>query len=230
MARMKLAVFVSQLAGKLGPVVAASGHYGQYLRAKVVPHNPSSVLQQAHRARITNYSQAWRNLTDAQRTAWAAFGLQVNRRNTFGEAFKYTGFNIFMRCNINRAIMGKTQLSNPPLLVYAQELISLVAGTFNANNLTLQFAPTPLGTKDHLFIWSTPSQSAGKNFLSSEYRYLTQYPEATTEPDIVDTWTSYWNVDAPTVGERIGFVLYTVHEDSGLPNMEHEVTQIVTAV
>lgn len=90
---------LTDMSGKLGGLVAAKARGGiQYLRALVVPRNPSSYLQLAVRAAISSASAYWRTaMNEAEQEAWwdIAEGSQ-------------TGQSLFVRVNQPRFYVNNT--------------------------------------------------------------------------------------------------------------------------
>lgn len=63
------------------------GRHDLQIRAQVIPANPRSAPQQAHRARLAQAVEAWHALSETDRDAW--------RR--LAERKRATGFNLFIR-------------------------------------------------------------------------------------------------------------------------------------
>lgn len=62
-----------------------------YVRSRVVPHNPNSTDQQAIRSLITDASQAWSNEDSPIDSAYKA------AYSTFAEGKRFSGFNKYIK-------------------------------------------------------------------------------------------------------------------------------------
>lgn len=99
MALVKFGQGIAGLAGKQGGTVFAHNRYGSYSRNWKKPTNPRTGRQTAARARLTSSSQGWRDLTDAQRTAWNEYAAATPLSNKIGEPIFLSGQAMYTRTN-----------------------------------------------------------------------------------------------------------------------------------
>lgn len=89
---------LGDLAGKLAGVVFARNRYGGYARQYVVPVNPNTQAQAVARANFGSASQAFHQLTDAQKALWQTFALnKFNPRNNVNNG-QFSAQNAFVSC------------------------------------------------------------------------------------------------------------------------------------
>jgi hypothetical protein len=180
--KMKFGALVVAGSGKVGGHVASRNRAGAYLRTKVTPVNPSTSSQLTVRQRLTNFSQAWRGLTEAQRAAWNAAVGSYARTDVFGDLKNPTGFNLYQRLNNNLNAVGQAALTLPPIV---DEVLTVnftgLAGAAGASTLALTLSgAVPAGTSMKVF--ATPGVSPGVSFVKSEYRLIAVEAAATASP------------------------------------------------
>ncbi len=100
MALVKFGGGVIQMSGSIAGNTFARNRYGNYVRARTKPVNPTSPLQQQVRAAAGDAVGRWSSiLTAAQRTAWNLYADSVIMKNRLGESVNLSGFNMYVRSN-----------------------------------------------------------------------------------------------------------------------------------
>lgn len=109
MALIKTSALVSDISGKIGGNVFARNSGGSYVRSFTKPVNPNTPAQQAQKNRLAYVSNAWRELTDAQRQAWTDAAKLSYRQvvNRMGETVSLTGFGYYMKANMLLQTIGQ---------------------------------------------------------------------------------------------------------------------------
>jgi hypothetical protein len=105
---------ISEGRNKLGDSVFSRNPSGNYIRARVKPTNPQTVLQQAWRANFSMLSKRWRTLTADQIAGWNLTATQVTKHDTLGQAYHPTGIDLFISCNLNIIACSQPPISDPP--------------------------------------------------------------------------------------------------------------------
>ena len=101
MASIKLAPIISDIAGTVGGGVFSKNANGAYLRTKGLRNNQNTAAQREKRLNLTNFAQQWRNLTQAERDSWTQASPQFTYQNRVGDTKQYTGFQLFVKTNMN---------------------------------------------------------------------------------------------------------------------------------
>lgn len=172
MAKAKFGMIVTDMRNKLGGHVFTKNRAGAVVRTKVTPSNPQTVDQSSVRNRFTGLSQAWRNLTQAQRDAWNAAVASYQRTDIFGDLRSPSGINLFQRLNNVLLSVAESVIDTPPLPsavenVYAVSMTAAVAAP--AMSIILNEA-VPADTAVKLF--ATAPLSAGRSFVKSQFRLI----------------------------------------------------------
>lgn len=173
MAKIKLSALVSEMRGKLNGSVFSKNRGGAYLRTKVTPVNPATLAQGLVRATLTNLSQAWRGLTQAQRDAWNNAVSNFTGTDIFGDIRTPSGLNLYTKLNLNLANVGIAPISAPPLpgTVGYVSVLSFIA---DQSGSTVIATYTAIGATagQKIVVEATAGVSAGKNFVKSEFRVI----------------------------------------------------------
>lgn len=86
-----------EFSGAAGGIVASRNKGGAYLRRRAVPTNPNTALQQARRSGLAAAAINWGNLTDAQRSAWAAYAAGTPTIDRIGQTIILSGQQAYVR-------------------------------------------------------------------------------------------------------------------------------------
>lgn len=186
MAKIKLSALVSEMRGKLNGSVFSKNRGGAYIRTKVTPVNPQSLAQGLVRATLTNLSQAWRGLTEAERLAWCGAVSSFTGTDIFGDIKTPSGINLFNKLNLNLATIGVAPINLPPLPQSVGYVDSL-ALTASAGGNTISAAYTAIGGSagQTVVVEATSGLSAGKNFVKSEYRVIGTFAGGAATPQAI---------------------------------------------
>lgn len=173
MAKVKFSAMISGMSGKLNGSVFARNRGGDYLRTKVTPSNPQTAAQSAVRSVFGSLSQAWRSLTEAQRTAWRSVVDQWQSTDVFGDLKSPSGSNLYVRLNVNAQKVNAAPINEPPnprgvpSPIGVSLVLDAAGGTVTINSSVEPGAPSL-----RLLIEATPAVSAGINNANTKFRIL----------------------------------------------------------
>jgi hypothetical protein len=189
--------------GKIAGYVASKNRGGSYLRVKVTPSNPKSVAQQAARARLTNFSQSWSGLTQAQRDTWNNAVTGFAKTDIFGDLRNPSGFNLYQRLNNLIAIVGGTEILVPPSNTgtgyFSTFSVTAASGT---PALAVAFAPVIPATAK-VILEATPGYSAGKSFNKNLFRVIGILSSSDTTPkNALSLYTAKFG-SIPGIGKKL---------------------------
>lgn len=105
--------------GKIAGTIFSANKGGPFARAWSRGSNPNSALQSAHRGRLGSLAAAWRDLTTPQRADWDDYADDPAQEltNSLGVNYFASGFNWYIRINLNLEAAGAARRVDAPTLV-----------------------------------------------------------------------------------------------------------------
>jgi len=227
--KIKYSALVSEMRGKLNGSVASRNRGGAYLRNKVTPVNPRTTYQQTVRARITNFAQAWKGLTQGQRDSFNAAVALFAKTDIFGDLKNPSGFNLYVRLNTNLANAGQAAITAPPTsLAVASVTLQTVAIAAGAATITNTFSGAIPANTTAIFR-ATPGLSAGKSFVTNLLRQFFTRPPGTASP--MQSGTPYIAKFGaiPAAGQVVHTEVYFINNLTGVTSARQRVVSVVAA-
>ena len=109
--------------GTTGNITATHSAGHLVVRNKIIPTYTDTEYQKAVRQNFTKFTKNWQELTDAQRDQWNAKAKAVTSNHAaFGISGKISGFNLYVRCNMNLQLVGLA----PALVLPGDDLPGIV--------------------------------------------------------------------------------------------------------
>lgn len=225
--KAKFGMIVTEGRGKIGGHVASRNRSGAYFRTKVTGVNPQTANQQAARQLLTNFSQEWRGLTQAQRDAWDSAVADFATTDIFGDLRNPTGKNLYTRLNINLQISGQSSLSEPPVpSMVASYVVTSLTAAVGASDMEIAFAGS--SADDSIHIWMTAPVSPGVSFVKNRFRLLEVIAGNTASP--YNAWAAYVaRFGTPPVGQKIYVKLVGCNDTTGQTGIGSQNFDIVAA-
>lgn len=188
--------------GSVAGTTHSRNAYGQYVRTRAIPVNPSSVQQAVARARLGARAAAYRALTDAQRAGWESLGLMLTRTDSLGQTYTLSGLQAYVSVNALNDAAGNSVVADAPALTTPATLLTNTI-TLTAAALSIAYTATPLAAGVRLFSFASPQRSAGRNY-ESDYRLIAVSAAAAASP--ANIYAAYVaRLGVPVVGNRIFF-------------------------
>ena len=197
---------MTTMSGSLGGITAARNKGGQYLRARVVPVNPSSFPQTSLRTIFGSLANSWgTTLTAAQRAAWDTYASNVTVVNRIGETINLTGFQQYIRSNTPRKQALLPQVDDGPTTMnigdFSPMTVSIVGG---GTTLSIAFDDTDDWVDEDdaaVLVLAGREQAATINFFKGPYRFAgTVLGDATTPPTTPVAVTSKFSYTSANKG------------------------------
>ena len=207
MALVKYGGGIVQMSGSIAGNTHARNRYGNYVRARTKPVNPSTALQQAVRSAMSQLTTRWgETLTPVQRTAWNLYGSGVAMKNKLGEIVYCTGHNHFIRGNAVRLQLGGALVDDGPTLFELPETDSTAVATGSEATQLISIAFDDalawLDENEAWFgVWMGSPQNPQRNFFKGPWRFA-----GSVEGDSVTPPTTPQTFAAPfvmTEGQRV---------------------------
>ena len=191
--------------GSYQGVTSSRNRFGQYVRTRATPVNPSSTQQGVVRNRLSTNAAAWRALTAGQRAGWTSLGGQISRTDSLGQSYTLNGFMAYCSVNNNNLAAGNAVVSDAPAIVTPSDLATATVTLTNAA-FSIAYTATPLGAGERLFVFASPQRSAGRNF-EADLRLISVTAAAAASP--ANIFTAYSaRLGTPVTGNRIFLTLH----------------------
>lgn len=205
--------------GKLNGSVFSKNRGGAYVRTKVTPVNPETTAQQNARNRLSTNSQAWRDLTEAERQGWIDAAPNFPYSDIYGFSKTLSGFQLYVKLNNNLALIGEAAITTAPSPVAIPQLeLASVAADDSANTVIIT-GTTPVPADFAMVVEATPNVTPGKSFVKNLFRFINAEPAAATSPfDVSAEYTPVFG--DPVVGNKIfvrAFYISTITGQAGIP-------------
>lgn len=228
MSKIQFGFGVSDVRGATGGVVFSKNRGGNYTRKHITPVNPKSTSQTSQRALFAQFSQQWRTLTAAQRTAWNNAVAGYAKTDIFGALRNPTGAQLFIQVNCNLLASGGTAITSPAA-PKGVSVVTLTSMTYTSGTpaLTAVFsANVPAATR--VIVFATAPQSAGVNFVKSQLRVISTLAAAAATPaNLLSAYnTKFGAVGA--VGTKIFIGFRFVDQTSGIKS-PMQLVQLISA-
>lgn len=195
--------------GSAGGVTASRNRGGMYFRARAIPTNPNTALQQAVRQNLGLLANVWSNtLTGDQQAGWNLYASNVPVIDTLGASMKLSGINMFIRTNTVNLQAGGEIVANAPTIFNLGPTPTIGTITQTLGVVTVAYSPT-INVGDRLAYYVGRPQNASINFFRGPYQYngvLT-----TAVPEFVLNNGTGW-----TTGQQIFIRCQTVTSDGRL--------------
>lgn len=213
--------------GKINGSVASKNRSGAYVRTKVTPVNPQTSAQIAARNVLSNFSQAWSGLTQAQRDAWNSAVGDFQTTDIFGDLRSPTGKNLYTKLNANLVSVGLAAISVPPL-PSTVDAITITAVAIAVGAVTYDATFTGDNASVSYQVWATPGVSPGVSFVKSEYRQIGAVAGGGGSPyDFSADYLAKYG--APAVGTKVFVKMVPVNATTGQKGIGSEGSTIVLA-
>lgn len=232
-------ILLAEARGSVAGATFSRNGNSAYVRARATPVNPRSSSQTVSRDRLNAVSTAWRSLTQGERNTWIALAPTIPYVNSLGETSTYSGFQLFMKCNLTvlnlgNPIIGSAPAGAPtfPAVGIAGLLAEQDSVTFGDFSLATSYLGNPSASGMQLQFEATYPMSAGKKFIAkSSYKPLGAVDAvAPQNPWILTTpyEAAFGIPNVSFIGSRIGMRFRFVDLASGLTSPWLELSVIVT--
>ena len=192
--------------GSTGNITAAHSAGHLVVRNKVTPTYTDTDYQRVVRQNFTRFAKNWQDLTDAQRALWAEKAKVVSASSSYyGISGKISGFNLYVRCNMNLELIGITT----PLTTPVDNMTGLLPDFKTVNLSDSELKVTLEGNveeNDVLVVRITPL-SVGQSTNINGLR------QVGTETIITEKYTAQFGT--PAVGDKVQVQIYAINTLSG---------------
>lgn len=225
--KAKFGIVVVDGRGKSNGNVYAKNRAGNYIRTKVTPVNPRTASQLNQRSSVTSLSQYWRDLSESNRAAWNAAVVNFQKTDIFGDLRKPSGFNLYMRLNLNLLAIGENPIQFPPV---PAGVTDIVIGTLTADTtpvLSLAFTPGE-SVNSTIIVRATAPVSAGKSFVKSEFRQIGTFAASSVSPfNALSAYVSKFGSFENNTGMKIFVETIAVDSVTGISGTPQQAVAVI---
>lgn len=216
MAKIKFSALVSDIRNSLNGSTFARNRGGSYFRNKTTPSNPQTASQSLVRSGFGGISQAWRGLTEAQRSTWNEGSSNFPYTDQFGDSRVLSGFQLHQKLNTNLRQVSIAPLQSCPQPQTMFELGSMsVISALATSELDVVIAPTPVPVGFSVVVQATRPVSNGRTFVKNDYRTIGT-GLVVGAGGVIDIFAVYSSkFGAPVLGAKIGVRVWLVNTATG---------------
>lgn len=202
MAVVKLSSFVVKVSGKVGGSVFSSSKSTQVVRANPSQSNPARRAASYVKATMVRFNQAWRSLTEAQRSAWRNAAQSIVEYDSLGNPYNLNGSQYYARVAFQNAYYNGSSISLPPVLL-SMPTARCDNAVFNTGASSFVLSHFILGSTVGMWLVIKCSKPCSKGSLSNNRycRVISVFAPVGTSSNLYSAYVAVYGV--PPVGSRI---------------------------
>lgn len=202
-------LFTSQIltgaSGSIGGLTASRNAGGPYFRARAVPINPNTTLQNDVRATIADLSNRWSNvLTKVERDAWTLYADNVPLTGPLGAERTVSGLAMYVRGNLSRGQAALIRADAAPVIFDTGDFSPVTDVIIVGQTVTFVFTNTDDWANEDeaaMLVYIGRPQNPGVNYFTGPYQFAGQIDgDGITPPTSPAVITSPFLI---TVGQKI---------------------------
>lgn len=221
MALVKYSALISSINGKIGGTIFKTVAGQMQVMQNRSPRNPKKnvtknipTVAYGSKTAVSVAAQAWRNLTDGKRTAWAAAAQSYTRKNRAGDPFKPSGYNYFVQVMSQTANASKAVPAIPTGPTTLTNLGGLTIVTTVATSTFTIATDEAIVGDEVILVRCSPPLSKGKQYTASTMRVIDAVTPAVVSP--YDEWSAYEEqFGTPQINQRIWVSCQVVNTVTG---------------
>lgn len=214
MARIKYSALVESITGSIQGTTFQRNAYGFTVKGKPNMVNPNTARQNSRKRTFSAATQAWRDLTNSNRSAWEAYANAFpipSRKNPDAYLSGLAAFTRWAGVNF--------QLTNIPLAnpsgAQGTAVIDEVTLVISGGSLFANIVSTVTNGPWNAFLYLSRPLSPSQGFIKSWQRFVRAGPEATWgDENITTAYTAIFGA-VPAVGALIGAQAVLVNTTNG---------------
>lgn len=207
---------VGQISGRVAGNVFSHNRGGPYIRNGTIPTLVTSEAAINAKARLAAQSQAWDNLTAAQRLAWLEWARSNPVVNRLGSQVTIGGNAAFVGINTRLARIPATPLTDPPIADPPTALDTMTLAIdigIGASGIT--YTPTPLAANQRIWLRACVLNNPAVNYVENLLRLIEVSPAAQASPfDFVVSLALRFGTLA--VGQKVVVRAHVIDDTTGL--------------
>lgn len=180
---------IAEASGSVNGIVFSRNRGGPYIRNRSVPVNPSTDGQARIRSIFGGNASNWKNLSSADRTAWALYAEKTPLLNRLGASRPIPALAMYQRCITPRVQSGLSIPADPPTTPGLPNPFIFASGGATADvgdqTVTVNFTAGQAWASQvgaAALIYLSSGQSPAVNNPGSTFKYLSRINGAATPP------------------------------------------------
>jgi hypothetical protein len=188
MALVKYGGGVTQMSGSTGGTTYARNRFGNYMRSRTKPVNPNTQTQDDIRTALSFLAGQWAAVVTAvQRSGWATYAAAIAMKNRLGESVYLTGFNHFLRSNVEAQRQTNLYTAAAPteLALPEKDTTFAVTGSVATQSISVVFNPAlawAIEAGGKMYVYQGTPRGKTRNFFNGPWKYLGSITGATPIP------------------------------------------------
>lgn len=171
MALVQLSGLLTSLNGSIGGTTFQNTAAGLIARNKPMGRKSATPKQSLARQFPNSWTQSWRDLTIAQKLAWAAFASLHPHTNRFGQSKILSGFAWYESINYNLVRAARPIILLPPVYT-APPAVDVFTVVPSALSIKVNYAVAPAPANTYPVLWATNIIGGANTSNRSKYRLL----------------------------------------------------------
>lgn len=180
MALVKFGGGITGMSGSIAGNTFFRNRFGNCIRSRTKPVNPNSTRQNFVRTAMSYLAERWSaELTGPERIAWATYAAAIAMKNRLGETVFMTGFNHFIRSNVEANTHGNPVVEAGPAVLTLPEKDAAFACSGSVATQLISVAFTEgtdwaLEAGAIMYVYQGRPRSATRLFFAGPWQYLGQ--------------------------------------------------------
>ena len=183
MALITAGSLVGQISGRVGSVVYSRNRGGAYARNGTIPVTVTTLYAMNAKARLTELSQDWADLTIAQQQAWKTWATQNPITNRLGHQSTLPAHAAYIQCNARLLLSGSAKIELPPIIAAPTPLLTLTPTVdVGAGDVELAYTTTPAPAGVMIWLKAALVDHAGIQHIQNRLKFLCVSAAAAESP------------------------------------------------
>lgn len=211
--------------GSTGGITATHSAGHLVVRNKVIPTYTDTDYQKVIRGNFSVYTKKWGELTDGQRQKWIEKAIEVSaNKSYFGITGKISGFNLYVKCNINLKLVNVVAELTEPVRSLPQKTPTIDKIEYKEEKLTVKLSEI-ISAEDSVVIRVTPLKPG----QSTNVNGLRQVGVILGGTDNIDVTEKFIEIFGNIVeGEKLQAQAYAINTQSGFASVRQITLTTIT--
>lgn len=212
MAIFRTSAIIGAISGSIGGQTYTNARRSLVIRPRPQRRKNATALQHRQRVLFQAIRQAWRSLTDLQRAAWRAQSTEFSFTNAVGQSSPISGFQYFVKRNLERRETSSTILLEP-LLGGVAAALGIGPLDFSASGAYNLSAVIPVGQPATTFlVYGRPFPSTNIPRFSPPAAFLRSFTALTVPSTVRPEWEAHFGPLQETQVFRVEMTSFTADQ------------------